>query len=92
MILGFLSILKNCQASSKFEAVNSTLLLLFYQADESHRTVVSNRTPAKIKDNCVDVLGQTGVRAAPSKSQENMLSGSCFLCDASIPVEDSEYS
>ena len=26
MILGFLTILKNCQASSKFEAVNSTLL------------------------------------------------------------------
>ena len=26
MILGFLSILKNCQVSSKFEAVNSTLL------------------------------------------------------------------
>ena len=24
MILGFLTILKNCQASSKFEAVNST--------------------------------------------------------------------
>ena len=26
MILGFLTILKNCQASSKFEAVNSTWL------------------------------------------------------------------
>ena len=26
VILGFLSILKNCQASSKFEAVNSTWL------------------------------------------------------------------
>ena len=26
MILGFLTILKNCQASSKFEAVNSTLI------------------------------------------------------------------
>ena len=26
MILGFLNILKNCQASSKFEAVNSTWL------------------------------------------------------------------
>ena len=26
MILGFLAILKNCQASSKFEAVNSTWL------------------------------------------------------------------
>lgn len=35
------------------------------------------------------MLGQTGVRAVPFKTQENVLSGYCFLCDASIPVEDS---
>ncbi|KAB0392907.1 hypothetical protein E2I00_000926, partial [Balaenoptera physalus] len=63
----------NRRAGLGFSTAPDRIFYIDRNASKSinHRTVVSNGTPAEIKDNCVDVLGQTGVRAARFRNQEN---------------------